>query len=121
MMEEYIEQYGRHFNKALFEFAVGMMKDRSGRPLKVWDKDQVAAFLKGFGVQLRSSVGHDAAYVLHMARADYFGSSLPDDNRLATFVKDYLEDPDGYDTKPFDHFFMDCMAMGIPIFWDEML
>ena len=25
MMEEYIEQYGRHFNKALFEFAVGMM------------------------------------------------------------------------------------------------
>ena len=56
-----------------------------------------------------------------MAMADYWGSSIEDDAHLALFVKDYLDDPDGYETKAFDHFVMDCRAKGEPIFWDEMM
>ena len=120
-MEEYLGEYGYHFNKRLFEFAVGMMKDRSGRSLQPWDKETAEKFLQNYGIQLKNGKGHDAAYVLNMARADYFGSSLPDDARLALFVKDYMDDPDGSETRAFDEFYIKTVALGIPIFFDEML
>ena len=120
-MEEYLEDYGFHFNKRLFEFAVEMMEDRNGQPLKPWDKQKSTDFLKANGVSLKNDMGHDAAYVLNMARADYFGSSIVDDPHLAMFVKDYLDDRDGSPTRAFDEFYIKTVAMGIPIFWDEMM
>ena len=120
-MEDYLEEYGYHINKRLFDFAVSLMKDRNGQPLKPWDKDRVSEFLRAHNVTLRNSIGHDAAYVFNMAMADYYGSSITDDTKISLFVKDYLEDPDGSPTKAFDHFYIDCIAKGIPIFWDEMI
>lgn len=120
-MEEYLEDYGYHFNKRLYEFAVGMMKDRSGLPLKPWDKTKTEEFLSMNGIRLKNNLGHDAAYVINMARADYLGSSIADDMHLARFVADYLDDPDGASTRAFDEFYIKCIALGIPIFWDEML
>jgi hypothetical protein len=120
-MEEYLEDYGYHFNKKLFEFAVGMMRDRNGQQLVPWDKEKTAEFLKAHGVKLDNNMGHDAAYVANMARADYLGSSLVDDHHLAFYVKDYLDDIDGAPTRAFDEFYMKTVALGIPIFWDEML
>ena len=120
-MEEYLEEYGYHFNQKLFRFATGMMRDRNGKPLQAWDKEKTMAFLEKNGAALEKNYGHDAAYVLNMARADYWGSSITDDVHLALFVADYLNDPDGAETKAFDHFFIDCMAKNIPIFWEEML
>lgn len=120
-MEEYLEMYGFHFSKKLFEFAVSMMKPRAGGQFKPWDKEKTEEFLKNYGVNIRGSKGHDLAYIVNMARADYYGSSITDENHLALFVSDYATDPDGSDTKAFDHFFIDCVAKGEPIFWSEML
>lgn len=120
-MEEYLEDYGYHFNKRLFEFAVGMMKDRNGQRLKPWDKEKTEEFLKAHGVVLKNNLGHDAAYVVNMARADYYGSSIVEEVRLALFVKDYLDDVDGSATRAFDEFYIKTVALGIPIFWDEMV
>lgn len=120
-MEEYLEDYGFHFNKKLFEFAVSMMEDRNGQPLKAWDKEHAEQFLKANGVSVKNNMGHDAAYVLNMARADYFGSSIADEPHLALFVKDYLDDRDGASTRAFDEFYIKTVALGIPIFWDEIL
>lgn len=120
-MEEYLSDYGYHFNKRLFDFAVGMMRDRSGQPLNAWDKEKTDSFLKSYGVELRRGKGHDAAYVVNMARADYFGSSVADEPHLALFVKDYLDDGDGAESRAFDEFFIKTVALGVPIFWDEML
>lgn len=120
-MEEYLSEYGYHFNKKLFDFAVDMMVDRTGRKLQPWDKDSAENFLSSHGIRLKNGKGHDAAYVLNMARADYYGSSLPDDARLALFVKDYMDDPDGSETRAFDEFYIKSVALGFPIFFDEML
>lgn len=120
-MEEYLSDYGYHLNKRLFEFAVSMMVDRNGSPLKAWDKEKTENFLKVNGITLRNNKGHDAAYVLNMARADYWGSGITDDMHLAMFVKDYLDDPDGAPSRAFDEFYIKTVALGIPIFWDEML
>lgn len=120
-MQDYLEEYGYHFNKKLFEFAVSMMADRNGNRLQPWDKEKATAFLKTNGVTLKEDVGQDATYVLNMARADYLGSSISDDAHLAKYVKDYLEDPDGSRTRAFDEFYIKTVSLGIPIFWDEML
>lgn len=119
--EEYTDQYGLHFNKKLYEWAVSKMEDRNGNRMKPTPKEQVAEFLRVNGIVLENDKGHDAAYVHAMAKADYWGSSITDDAHLAKFVKDYLDDPDGSVTKAFDHFVIDCRSKEEPIFWDEML
>ena len=119
--EDYVDQYGCHFNKKLYEFAVSMMTDRNGKKVIPKTKDQVAEFLSSNGVTLEKDKGHDAAYVHAMLVADCWGSSYTTDKQLALGVKDFLDDPDGSDTKAFDHFVVDCRSNGEPIFWDEML
>ena len=120
-LEEYIELYGFHFNKKLYEWAVSMMKDRNGNKVTPKTKEEVNEFLRMNGVTLKNNTGHDAAYVLHMAKADYMGSSIVDDAHLAKFVADFLDDPDGTESKALDHFVADCKAKDIRIYWDEMM
>lgn len=113
--------YGCHFSKKLYEFAVSMMKDRSGNKVEPKTKEQVSEFLRTNGVTLKNDKGWDAAYVHAMATADYWSSSITDNTHLALFVKDYIDDPDGSKTKAFDHFVVDCRVKDEPIFWDEMM
>lgn len=120
-MEEYLSEYGYNFNDKLFAFAVSKMKDRSGAKLQAWDKEKTKSFLIANGVSLRNDRGHNAAYVLNMARADYYGSSIADEQHLARYVKDYLDDIDGAESRAFDEFWIKMVALGEPIFWDEML
>lgn len=119
--EEYCDMYGCHFSKKLYEFAVSMMRDRNGSKVAQKTKEEVDEFLRAHGVNVENDKGHDVAYVLAMARADYYGSSITDDARLSLFVKDFMDDPDGTKTKAFDHFVVDCRAKGEPIFWEAML
>lgn len=120
-MEEYLGDYGFHFNKKLFDFAVGMMVDRNGNKLSIWDKKKTEEVLRANGVNLENNFGHDAAYVINMARADYWGSALFDESHLALFVRDYLDDRDGAPTRAFDEFYIKTVALGIPIFWEDMI
>lgn len=119
--DEYVDMYGPHFNKKLYEWAVSMMTDRNGNKVPLMTKEQVAEFLRVQGVPLTEDKGHDAAYVRAMLFADFWGSSYTTDKQLALGVKDFLKDPDGTDSKAFDHFVVDCRTKGEPIFWDEML
>lgn len=119
--EEYVEQYGLHFNKKLYEWAVSMMRDRDGKAVPVLTKEQVAEWLRTNGVTLKNDKGHDAAYVRAMLYADCWGSSYTTDKQLALGVKDFLDDPDGTKSKAFDHFVVDCRGKHEPIFWDEVL
>jgi hypothetical protein len=118
---EYIEQFGCHFNKRLYEWAVSLMTDRKGEKIKPRTQQQVEEFLGKHGIKIDNNKGWDAAYVLAMGAADYIGSSIPDEAHLAKFVKDFLDDPDGSKTKAFDHFVVDCRAKREPIFWDMMM
>jgi len=114
--------YGCHFSKKLYTFAVSGMRDRNGNKIPLMEKEKVTEFLANNGVTLKNDKGYDAAYVLAMGYADYYGSSIPqDDNHKALFVRDFLDDPDGTKTKAFDHFVVDCRAKGEPIFWEEMI
>lgn len=120
-MEEYISEYGYHMNEKLYMYALSLMRDRVGKKINPWDKERLKNFLRDNNVSLENNYGFDASYAISMAMADYYGSSISDERHLALFVKDFCEDPDGSGTKAFDHFYIDCVAKGIPIYWDEML
>ena len=119
--EAYLSHYGWHFSKAMCEWAVSMMEDRAGNRLVMKSKEQVEAILKAHGIELENDYGYDKVYVMHMGLADYVGSSIIDEAHLAKYVKDVLDDPDGYEGVAFTRFFADCNGKGIPIIWADMI
>jgi hypothetical protein len=126
---EYMATYGGHFSKKMCEWAVGMMKVEEKRPngekrkkkLEPWSKEEVDNLLVRYGITLENDKGYDKVYVANMCKADYLGKSVPGENEAAMYVKDLLDDPDGYDELVFNRFMMDCMGRGIPIMWEDML
>ena len=56
-----------------------------------------------------------------MAKADFLGSSIPDEAHLILYVKDVMTDPDAYDGMPFTRFYADCIGSGTSIPWEDLL
>ena len=119
-MERYLSAYGWHFSKAMAQWAISQMKDINGSKMTMTDKATIETQMKANGMEVESQA-YDLVYVYAMAKADYFGSSITSEMQLETFVKDYLNDEDGYDEKPFTRFYADCVAKGKPIIWSDML
>lgn len=124
-MEEYLAQNGWHFNKKLCEWAVGKMKRKNQlnkiEKLTPFTKENLDSMLKTNNVNIENDVGYDALYVLNMAKADYHGSSITEDAKMIKFVKDYLDDPDGYDGIALTRFYADCIGKGEMIPWEDVL
>ena len=124
-MKEYLEAYGWHFSKKMCEWAVSKMKvkDDTGKQKKLdaLKKDEVEELLKKYAVKLEKDAGYDCVYVANMAKSDYYKSSIADEAHLALFIKDYIDDPDGYSGLPFTRFYADCIGSGTPIIWEDMM
>lgn len=100
-----------------------MQVERNGKKEKLepMKRDEVEELLKKLALKLEKDKGYDSVYVANMAKADYFKSSITDEAHLAMFVKDYIDDPDGYEGLPFTRFYADCIGSGTPIIWEQML
>ena len=125
-MLAYIRQFGWHFNRKMCNWAVSMMKRRNQSGAKEerinpMGFDAACDFFKKYGVVIDNDIAYDKVYVLNMVRADYMKSSIEDEMHMALFVKDYLDDPDGYDGLALTRFVADCIGKGIPIMWEDML
>ena len=119
-MENYLRYCGPHFNEKLAAFAVSRMK-KDYKPIEPIGKEQLKELLAQAGVKIENGQLADAVYVANMAKADYWGSSITDEKKLALFVKDYLDDEDGYDGIAFNRFLADCARKGVAIDWGEMV
>ena len=124
-MEEYLAQNGWHFNKKLCEWAVSKMKKKNQLnkidKITPYTKDNLDALLKANNISIENDVGYDALYVLNMAKADYHESSITEDVKMIKFVKDYLDDPDGYDGIALTRFYADCIGKGETIPWEDVI
>lgn len=125
-MRDYLSMFGWHFSKKMCEWAVSMMKMKdpsTGKEKKVEPLTKEAAdeILKKYGVKIENDKGYDIVYVICMAKSDFYKSSIPDEQHLALFVKDYLDDVDGYPGLPLTRFVADCIGSGTPIMWEEMI
>ena len=120
-MEAYLSNYGYHFSKKLCEWAVSKMRDRNGNKMELKSIEQVNDILRVYGVTLDNDSGYDKVFVMHMGLSDYYGSSILNEQLLAKYVKDVLDDKDGYPGIAFCRFIADCNGKGVPVIWEDMI
>ena len=116
-MKHYLKYYGEHFNKKLCEFAVSKM-NHGKAPV---EKERIDELLTKYAITLEHNELCDYVFVYNMGYNDYFGSSIVDEKHLALYVKDVIDDKDGYDGIVFNRWYADMVVQGIPIEWDDML
>ena len=123
-MVNYLSYNGPHFNKKLCEFAVGLMEKKIGSmmvKITPYTKVEVDNLLKANNVQIKGGQLYDHVYVANMCKADFLGSSVPDEKHLAKYVKDVIDDDDAYDGIVFNRWYADMSKKGIPINWYKMV
>ena len=120
-MDAYLSNYGRHISKQMYLWAVSQMRDRNGGKMKPIEKEDVKNMLASYNMEIENNKAYDVPYVMSMAKADYYGSSIEDERHLVKFVKDYLDDKDGSETRAFDELYVKTIAMGIPIDWEDVI
>lgn len=123
-MLAYLRNYGPHFNRRLFEFAVSKMTKRVDgieKKLVPISKEDVDNIMRTHGIETKKGQLYDCAYVANMCKADFLGSSITDEEHLAMYVKDVIDDIDAPDGLVFNRFYADCCYNGIAIDWEEML
>ena len=121
-MINYLRYNGPHFNKKLVEFAAQNMKKENGAAITPFTKQEIDTKLKNCGIILKSAQLYDSVFVANMCKADYWGESVPgDDMHLCLYIKNVIEDPDGYDGLPFNRWYADMCRKGIVINWEEMI
>lgn len=119
--KKYLKLYGPHFTKALCEFAISLMEKADG-PIKAITKQEIDDKLKQLNIKVEYNQLYDYVYVANMCKADFLGKSVPnDDAHLCMYVKDVIDDPDGYDGQVFFRWLSDVKHMGIPVDWSEFV
>ena len=123
-MKRYINNYGCHFNKKLSDWAASQMyKNVNGKKqyIQPYTKEQVDNLLKQYNVQLERGKLYDSVYLANMVKADFLGSSIPNEQYLAKYIKDVLDDADAEDGFVFNRFYSDTVFNSNPVDWEEML
>jgi hypothetical protein len=122
-MKEYISYYGWHFNKKMCEFACKNMYKTNNNVreyITPFTKEQVDNLLYNYGIKLNDTT-YDYVYVANMCKADFYGSSIQNEQQLCLYIKDMIEDNDAYEGMVFTRFYADCIGSGTPIYWEEFL
>lgn len=123
-MMRYLNNYGCHFNKKLYQEAVSRMYSKvNGRKeyLPPYTKEDIDSLLNNYSIELERGKMYDAAYVASMCKADFYGKSVPDESHMAQFIKDMIDDPDAKDGYIFNRWYADTVFMNDPVDWDDMV
>ena len=125
-MRAYLRNYGYSFSKRACEYAVSKMKRKNlatGRsePIDAMSKEQAEELLTKHGIKLEKNIGYNFVYVLNMAIADYYKSSIKEEKDLAQFVKDTIDDVDGNPDNIFRKWLVCMDGDGEVIDWEEII
>lgn len=118
---EYKRRNGCHFNKVLCEFAVSRMEGEDGKPIKAMTKQEVERMLEEAKVEVKNKKGFDHVFVANMGLADYLGDSVSDMEHLAKYVRNVIDDPDGYEGIAFCRWVADCVGKRVEVPWEECI
>lgn len=125
-MRAYLSHNGWHFNKKSCEYAVGMMVKENPATKKLeriepYSKEQVDDMLKKYGITLSNNVGYDYVFAANMCKADFLKSSIVDEEHLAMYVRDVIDDPDAGDGVTMRRWYATMVANGEIVEWSEIL
>ena len=121
-MEDYLQFNGWHFNKKMCQWASSRMyKGEKGNKTYIipYTIEAIEGLAKKYNLSFE--INYDAVYIANMAKADFLGSSIPDEAHLMLYVKDVVSDPDAYNGMPFTRFYADCIGSGTSIPWEDLL
>ena len=85
------------------------------------NKDAVEELLKKQGIVIEHNEGYNFVYAANMAKADFWKSSIDDDDHLAKMIKDIIDDADNPGGNLFRKWLADADALGFVIEWDDIL
>ena len=122
----YLMHHGWHFDKNAYEYAASMMRrinKSTGKLEKVprYTKEEVDSLLRKYSIEVEEKGGYDYVYIAQMCKADLYGSSVPDEQHLAMYVKDVCDDVDLAEGTIMRKWYASMVAMGEPVEWEELL
>ena len=97
--------------------------DKEGQEAKIIPSTESDLYrlLQAYDVYIDRWNLYDCLYVLNMAKADFLGSSIPNEQYMVKYIKDMLDDPDAEEGFVFNRYYADTMFMNNPVDWEEML
>ena len=124
-MRRYINNFGWHFNKRAYEYATKLMfkrniKTNKEETIDAYTKEEVDELLKTYGVEVKTKIMYDYVFAATMCKADYLGKSIPDEEHLAKYIKDTVDDVDASDETTFRRWVATMIGNGLPIDWYEI-
>ena len=119
-MRKYLQHYGWHFNKALCDYAISLMK-KGGKKLEPLTKEYVDKVLQQNNITLSKNIGCDYIFVANMCKADYYGSSIVDEKHFALYIKDTIEDEDAADGTTMRRWYATMVANGQMVDWEDFI
>lgn len=124
-MKTYLSYYGMNFSKKLYEFAVSNMRRESAdgktEKVKPMTADELKTLLSKHKIEIEHNDLYNALYLAAMVKADYWGSSIEDEEHLAKYIEDTLCDVDAADGQVLARYLADCSVGGCIIYWEDMI
>lgn len=124
-MKTYLSYYGMNFSKKLYEFAVSNMRRESAdgkmEKVKPMTVEELKSLLAKYKIEIENNDLYNAMYIAAMVRADFWGSSIEDEEHLAKYVEDVICDVDAAEGQVFARYLADCSVKGCIIHWNEMI
>ena len=124
-MKTYLSYYGMNFSKKLYEFAVSNMRretaDGKMEKVKPMTADELKSLLSKHKIEIEHNDLYNALYLAAMIKADYWGSSIEDEEHLAKYIEDTLCDVDAAEGQVLARYLADCSVGGCIIYWEDMI
>lgn len=124
-MKTYLSYYGMNFSKKLYEFAVSNMRRESAdgkmEKVKPMSADELKSLLSKHKIEVENNDLYNALYLAAMVKADYWGSSIEDEEHLAKYIEDTLCDVDAAEGQVLARYLADCSVGGCIIYWEDMI
>ena len=124
-MKTYLSYYGMNFSKKLYEFAVSNMRRESAdgkmEKVKPMTADELKSLLSKHKIEIENNDLYNALYLAAMVKADYWGSSIEDEEHLARYIEDTLCDVDAAEGQVLARYLADCSVGGCIIYWESMI
>lgn len=125
-MRVYLQHNGWNFNKRACEYAVSRMRKLNPATNKLeriepYTKDQVDELLKKYNITIENNIGYNYVFAANMCKADYLKSSIADEQHLALYVKDVIDDSDAAEGVTMRRWYATMVANGEMVDWADIL
>lgn len=124
--QAYVIGNGYHFEKKLYQYAASLMRKKNKMTQKeekvpAFSKEEVDAILKKYGIEVENKGNYDYVYVAQKCRADNYGGSIADEQKLAMYIKEICDDIDAPDGLIFREWVMRMATSGESVDWYEFI